>query len=278
MVLSVVPPDWVDLEVTDVWFRWSTTWQCGVEIHLTIRNHGNAYSSSFDVTLEDHQEMVAGIPAGGDTTLIVAVSGEQIMGWMGVSGMLDVDNIIAERDESNNTYARTLPYSAVPGMESISYCYMSQTPPPSPTATPSHQTVFASETPTPTSTLSAEAISSLPNLKVLSIRNSFVPTYCWLEDDSNRHVVWIVVSNDGLQAIDGAILRFNDQMLTVGRLLPNATQQVEVAYDDSGQLQAEIDPLNYIMETDETDNQLETLVITFTPPATCTLTPTAAPT
>lgn len=128
----------IDLTVTNVWLTHSTEFQCGIGVHLTIRNNGNTDAGAFHISLHDRRQSVVGLPANTDTTLILDVTGTTMSAWMRATGTVDVDNVIAETDETNNDYDHPLPYSAVPGMESIYMCYRFQTgfPPPSPSPTP----------------------------------------------------------------------------------------------------------------------------------------------
>lgn len=126
-----------DLTVSHVQFWWSEQWECGVDVHVTIQNLGDVDVGEFHISLHDRRELVLGVPANSQTTLVIPVDGQDIQRWMRATGTIDADNVIVESDEENNSYDKTLPYSAVPGMDSIAVCYLEQTPP-AHTPTPTH--------------------------------------------------------------------------------------------------------------------------------------------
>lgn len=286
MLLTVVPQQWVDLEVYNVGFYWSSTWDCGVEVHLRLRNNGNADSESFHVSLHDRRQPVNGLPAHAETTLILDVTGEELMDWMRATGMIDVDDAIEESDETNNTFDRPLPYSAVPGMESISICHMSQTPPSATWTTTAHPHPITN-TPTPTHTpipirdsATLLAPSELPNLRLLSAQNTLLPFHCLeaVEGEFFR----VLVSNNGGTDVDHFTVRIGEEDYEVGGLAVGAQKYVDVerpfGYMPSDSVEVIIDPLNAIEEANENDNSWAFTIMIFTPPVRCTPTFTPSPT
>jgi len=193
--------------------------------------------------------------------------------------------MLQEADESNNDYRHPLPYSAVPGMESIAICTATKnaefTPTPThhATLTPSPNVSYTpSVIPYPNS--ATLPVGLYPNLRVISVRNTYVPTNCWIDRGAgNRHVVWVEIMNDGQVPVPEYVVRLNGADMRYQNLGVDETRRFEYQSIGGGQLlQVELDPLNQIAETNETDNNMERHRMTFTPPPDCTKTPTMSPT
>jgi len=93
LVLTVAPPsdsNLPDLTVSSVSLRWSQVWQCGVDVHVTVANHGTADAGEFKLSLQTLQQTVFELGANAQHTVVFNVTGEQMGQWMEASGTVDV--------------------------------------------------------------------------------------------------------------------------------------------------------------------------------------------
>ncbi len=289
MGLTLVPSsEWSlpDLVVEHVRLQWSQAWKCGVDVHITVANHGTFPAENFVLSLHDQQADILRINAGAQQTITFRVSGEQMAVWMEASGVIDADNVVRESDESNNMYRHPLPYSAVPGMESIAICTATKNAPtPSPTLTISSRnplnTLTPSHTPTkrPYPGTEIPMFIELPNLQIHSVDNTYtyVSQDCWTE---NIRIVLVKIMNSGNLDIERFELKFSGQTTTYGLLRAGETRQFEIPFDYNQSDVIELDPQNKIQEIYEIDNSIvvDSIPFTPTPPTYCTPTSTVTPT
>lgn len=281
MMLTVAPPRMVDLQVTDVFFTWSESQVCGVDVHLTLRNNGNADSGTFIVSLHDRSQSINGLPAHSQTDFTFEVIGWELMGWMHASGVIDTDNDIVESNEENNSYDLLLSYSEVPGLESISACYMTETVVARWTETARPPTATHTSTPTAAKpTASPLAPSELPNLRFLSAQNTLLPLHCLeaVEGEFFR----VLISNNGRSDVGTFTVRIGDQDYEVDGLAVDDNTYLDVprpfGHMPGERVKVTIDPLNEINEANEIDNSGTFSIMIFTPPVHCTPTFTPSPT
>lgn len=288
MALTAVPSSqasYPELSVTHVSLQWSRVWECGVDVHVTITNTGTLPAYNFSLSLHDQHAEILELGFGRQHTVVFNITGEQMASWMEASGTIDIDNVIKESDETNNDYRHPLPYSAVPGMESIAICNATKN---APTPTPPHMAPSATYTPPAISSITQLPypgnetpilLPQLPNLRVVSMQNTYVPTTCWIDNGAgNRHVVWVNIVNDGGVAIEEFTVRFSDDLTTVSQLLEGESRRLEFDNSYGNTLKVELDPFNMIAELNEADNVMERMPLIFTPPPHCTKTPTISPT
>lgn len=119
---------------------------------------------------------------------------------------------------------------------------------------------------------------NLPNLRVLSARNSYIPTDCWIIDGGNEHVMWIEIINDGTLDVGMFHVRFNGNDVPIANLKASEHYKLELLFKTNDPVVVKVDPLNNVQESNETDNVFYGMILTFTPPPNCTQTPTAIPT
>lgn len=289
MMLTVAPQKAVDLEVTNVFFMWSASQVCGVDVHLTLRNNGDADSAAFTVSLHDHSQSIDGLPANSQTDLIFEVTGQQLEAWMRATGVIDAGNDILESDEENNAYDHPLPYSAVPGLESISMCYMTETVIAGWTETARPPTATHTNTPAPTSTFTPTAVkatvsplapSELPNLRLLSAQNTMLPFHCLeaVEGEFFR----VLLSNNGRSDVGIFTVRIGEEDYEADGIAVDDQIYVDVprpiGHMPGDSIQVMIDPLNAINESNENDNAGAFSIMIFTPPVRCTPAFTPSPT
>jgi|GEM_PF-2886292 len=308
MLLTAVPSSQVarpELLVTTVNLRWSQVWQCGVDVSVTIENRGTLPAYNFVLSLHDQRMTIPELGFGNQHTVVFNVTGEQMAGWMEASGTVDVDGIVTEFDETNNNYRHPLPYSAVPGMESIAICTATKNAPKPPIVSHPHDTWTPSVTPSHTITVSGinsmntltpsrtptkrpypgnetPIYGNLPNLRIISIRNEYIPYIPCIDKDKpiqQRHAFVIHVINNGQVPVGEFVVQFNGQDTIHQDIAPDEIRRIEHVFTATSTLnQVEIDPLNQIRESNEDDNTITFATMTHTPSPTCTKTPTMSPT
>lgn len=146
------------------------------------------------------------------------------------------------------------------------------------TIVPSSQ--IASPLPSATKRSTPPPANNLPNLRVISARNTLMPSNCLLEAPfSSKHVIMVQFTNDGVANAESFTIRINGkddgdfQQMGAGTIWTH-----EVLLDGAGEIIVELDPLSQVAESNENDNSFNGLVMTFTPPPHCTVTPSMTPT
>jgi hypothetical protein len=136
-----------------------------------------------------------------------------------------------------------------------------------PTSTPTHtSTEIPSDTPT--------AMVNLPDLIVTRAQNSLEPRFCFGSYSQAKIIVFI--HNQGIGQSGAFDVYINGEVVSYTESLP-PDDEIELQADfglSTTQIEVEIDPENLITESDESNNTFTGLVLTLTPPAPCTATPT----
>lgn len=115
-----------DLLITYIGFDWAVDHSCGVEVTVTVRNHGNAPAGAFVLLVDDQELTIDGLGAKQQQTHQFSVE----TGYL-IPFYVDYYDEVVESNERNNNGIEALPYSdAIPGFVP---CPHRTTPAPTPT-------------------------------------------------------------------------------------------------------------------------------------------------